>query len=237
MSDRLTKMNIAEARKIVDRRPWWYHKFEIFPGLVTPGVYEPSGTLEQLNLPQDMSGMRVLEIGPADGFFTKALTARGADVTAVDYAARDHYGFADMEECAQKKFKFFNVNIYDLAELKLKPFDVVLCLGVLYHLPDPCRALWTIRSLVEGQLILETYVSRKFEDQPIAEYLPHSSTNGDYTNFWAPNPRCCASMLSDFGYVVDKTWINESRAMFHCKLDKNPQSRVKMDTAYNFLGR
>jgi tRNA (mo5U34)-methyltransferase len=229
-------MNEAEARKLVAGRPFWYHRFEIFPGVVTPGVYDPSGTLLMLDLPPDMHGMRVLEIGPADGFFTKSLTERGAEVTAVDYATKDHYGFGDMQRCAERDFTFHHANIFQIASLGLKPFDVVLCLGVLYHLPDPCRALWSLRPLVGRQLILETLVSRKHDSEPFAEYLPASSCNNDDTNFWAPNPLCCKLMLADAAYVVEKEWLNDTRAMFHCRLDLGQNASTKMRTAYGSIG-
>lgn len=228
-------MDQAEAEAIVASRPWWYHRFEIFPGVVTPGVYDPSGTLSELGLPDDMTGMTVLEIGPADGYFTKMLTARGASVTAVDYAAKDFYGFADMERLSGRKFRFIRANVYELDTLPIEPFDVVICLGVLYHLPDPCRALWSLRRYAKGTFILETLVSRKHEDEPFAEYLPGDSNNQDFTNFWAPNPLCCDRMLADAGFVVESQWINESRGMFRCRVHAGTRTSRKMEVAYDYL--
>lgn len=227
-------MDLVEAQQIVAARPWWYHRFEIFPGLTTPGVYDPSGTLGMLELPDDMSGMRVLEIGPADGYFTKVMTDRGAQVTAVDYAAKDFYGFATMERLSGRPFEFINANVYDLGGLNLKPFDLVICLGVLYHLPDMLRALWTLRQLVGGRFILETVVSRKHEDEPFAEYLPGVTENGDYTNFWAPNPLSCEKMLGDCAFHVDKVWLNDNRGMFHCRPNHAQDADKKMAAAYSF---
>jgi tRNA (mo5U34)-methyltransferase len=210
-------MSIEEARSAVAAHPWWYHKFEIFPGLITPGVYDPSGTLERLKLGKDMTGSTVLEIGPADGYFTKTLTDRGARVTAIDYVAKDHYGFATMEKLDGRSFEFIHANIYDIGKLNLGFFDVVICLGVLYHLPDMLRALWAIRPHIKARFILETFVSRKHEDEPLAEYLPGASCNEDPTNFWAPNLLCCKSMLQDTGYTVEDVIVNENRATFHAR--------------------
>lgn len=225
----------AQAEAIVASRPWWYHRFEIFPGVVTPGVYDPSGTLEKLDLPADMTGMTVLEIGPADGYFTKMLTARGASVTAVDYAAKDFYGFAAMETLAEQPFKFIRANVYELDTLPIAPFDVVICLGVLYHLPDMCKALWSLRQFTKSRLILETLVSRRHEDEPFAEYLPSDSNNDDYTNFWAPNPKCCEMMLADAGFIVESSWVNDSRGMFHCAVHPEEWATKKMRVAYDYL--
>lgn len=227
-------MTPVEAEQIVAERPWWYHRFEIFPGVVTPGVYDPSGTLERLDLPADMTGLRVLEIGPADGYFTKMMTARGAEVTAVDYAAKDFYGFGTMERLSGRSFNFINANIYNIGSLGLEPFDLVICLGVLYHLPDMLRGLWGLRPLVKGRLILETAVSRKHEDEPFAEYRPGVSDNGDYTNFWSPNPLCCEKMLNDCAFTVEKVWVNGDRGMFHCGLDQREHADKKMSVAYSF---
>jgi tRNA (mo5U34)-methyltransferase len=225
-------MDLQTAQERVAARPWWYHKFEIFPGVVTPGVYDPSGTLSMLRLPDDMRGTSVLEIGPADGFFTKALAARGADVTAVDYTPKDYHGFALMEEASGTTFNYRQANIYDLPKLGLGTFDIVLCLGVLYHLPDLMRGLWTLRQCVKDLLILETFISREHEDQPFARYLPTDSQNGDNTNFWAPNPLCCDVMLRDCGFSVENVWLNDTRGMFHCRLDHSPGALVKMAAAY-----
>ncbi len=59
----------ARAQTIVSKVPHWHHKFEVFPGVVTPGSYDPRFMLEKLQLPEDMTGMLVLDIGPSDGFF------------------------------------------------------------------------------------------------------------------------------------------------------------------------
>ena len=220
------------AQELVASRPWWYQRFEIFPGVRTPGVYDPSGTLRMLKLPTDMQGIRVLEIGPAEGYFTKKLTERGARVTAVDYVRKDYHGFAIMEKASGIEYDFRQANIYELNNLDLGTFDVVLCLGVLYHLPDPVRALWTLRQHVNDLLILETLLSREFEDVPCARYLPADSCNGDITNFWAPNPKCCEMMLNDAGFTVEDTWLNDTRGMFHCRLDRRPGALTKIKAAY-----
>ena len=226
-------MNKADAQAIVDSRPWWYHKFEIFPDVITPGVYEPHGTLQLLELPLDLNEKRILEIGPADGFFTKVLAERGAEVTAVDYAARDFHGFAIMEKLAGKRFNFIQSNIYEIVNIGFRPFDIVLCLGVLYHLPDLCRAIWSIRPLVADSLIVETLISLDHNDEPIAEYLPAASVNGDSTNFWAPNLRCCEAILADAGYLVMKTFVHDNRAVLHCRRDPAPGAGNKMELAYS----
>jgi tRNA (mo5U34)-methyltransferase len=232
---RKSLLNREEAQALVNSRSWWYHTFEISPGLWTPGVYDPSGTLNELRLPSDMKGMRVLEIGPADGYFTKEITSRGAKVVAVDYAAKNHYGFEVMERLSGQTFDFRQCNIFDINTASLGAFDLIICLGVLYHLPDPVRGLWKLSNIPTKQFILESFVTTKYDGQCVAEYLHGISPNGDYTNFWAPTPKCCEMILDDVGFTVDSVFLNDTRAMFRCSVDGKRLPTKKMRVAYSAI--
>lgn len=219
-----------EARRLVAAHPWWYQRFEIFRGVMTPGVYDPSELFHRLNFPADMTGKTVLEIGTADGYFAKMLDLRGADVTATDYCRKDLIGFALMERLHGRPMRFVNTNLYDIDRHGFAPFDFVLCLGVLYHLPDMVRALWLLRPYVKGELLLETYVSRKHEDKPIAEYLPARTCNNDISNFWAPNIKCVSEMLKDCGYTITEQFDAGERAFFRARVSGEGQ---KVELAYS----
>lgn len=226
-------MDKESAQSLVDSRNWWYHRFEIYPGVVTPGVYDPSYLLASMKLPENMSGMRVLEIGPCDGYFTKMLTDRGANVTAVDYAERGVFGFHIMEQLQNKKFDWRCANIYELEKSDFEPFDIVFCLGVLYHLPDMIKALWILRRLTKGALYLETLICRKHEDEPFAEYLPAATWNNDHTNFWSPNILCVESMLRDAGFILQEKLIADTRGTFRATVGNGPDSGKKVRVAYS----
>jgi tRNA (mo5U34)-methyltransferase len=226
-------MDRAEAERLVAQHPWWYHRFEIYPGVMTPGVYDPSALLAALKLPADLTGSTILELGPADGYFTKQLDMRGADVTAMDYCAKELYGFGVMERLHGKPLRYINANLFDLNLQGFTPFDYVLCSGVLYHLPDMVRALWAIHAYVKGELLLETLVTRKHEDGPFAEYLPGTSCNNDSTNFWAPNALCVQEMLRDCGFTVTETILYDSRGFFRATPNPAPDAGEKVRTAYS----
>lgn len=232
-----TNLMKAEAERIVASHPWWYHRYEIYPGVWTPGVYDPSGTYDMLKLPEDLSGMRILEIGPADGYFTKRMTAAGAHVTAVDYCDRDHHRFSVMEKLAGRQYDFHQANLYDIPKLNFQPFDIVLFLGVLYHLPDMVKAFATLRPLVKKRMFLDGQISRFAEDKPIAVYLPAASFNNDMTNFWAPNAACCEAMLKDCGFNVERTILNDDRGFFDTVVNPAPNADIKIKTAYSYLTR
>src|SRR5205085_3065443 len=135
---------------------YWYHRIPIRPGIVTPGVNDAEATLAVLDPPDDCTGLRVLDLGARDGFFSFAFERRGAEVVAVDYVPADQTGFAIAAELLGSKVTYLHENVYNLTPEKHGTFDVVLCLGLLYHLPDPMRALHLMRALCRDRFYLET---------------------------------------------------------------------------------
>ena len=99
------EMTLDEARTLVASVPHWHHRFEILPGVVTPGIYDPSFLLEKMALPANLSGRSVLDIGPSDGYFCLNFRRRGARVVAVDYRPKHLHGFAVMERNVHTQIK------------------------------------------------------------------------------------------------------------------------------------
>ena len=62
----------------------WYHTIDLGNGLVTPGTYDHRPYLAAYGFPADMTGMKVLDVGRASGFFSFEFERRGADVLAVE---------------------------------------------------------------------------------------------------------------------------------------------------------
>jgi tRNA (mo5U34)-methyltransferase len=87
----VTAANISEE---LAGFPHWYHRIEVAPGIVTPGINDSPAALRALGLPDDLTGRRVLDIGTRDGFFAFECERRGAEVVAVDAAPLEHTGFA-----------------------------------------------------------------------------------------------------------------------------------------------
>src|SRR5262249_27742269 len=82
-------------------------------------------------------------------------------------------------------------------------FDVVLYLGVLYHMENPLGALRRIRELTKGVAIIETEAVAVggFERQAVARvFPPYGKLVDDPTNFWAPNAPCLAGMCETAGF-------------------------------------
>jgi len=174
-------------------------------------MYEPAFLLEMAQLPSDLSGKRVLDMGTSDGFFALQLARRGAQVVAVDYRRKEDHGFGVMERLNPVQIEYHHLNIFDMKEGQFGEFDIVLFFGVLYHLPDMIRGLHLIRASCRGTLFLESHSENDFcRDIAAARYYKGNSLAKDHTNFWAPNRLCILDMLYDAGFDVerDEVWGN-----------------------------
>src|SRR5215472_7385425 len=65
-------------------RYYWYHTIDLGDSLITPGLYDYRETISSFPFPADMTGIRVLDVGPATGFFSFEFERRGASVVALE---------------------------------------------------------------------------------------------------------------------------------------------------------
>jgi tRNA (mo5U34)-methyltransferase len=203
----------------------WFHNLHLPDGRQTAPDHPlgdfPAFKWEQIAsvLPDDMRGMRALDIGCNAGFYSIALAQRGADVLGID--VDPHY--LRQAEWARKRFgidpgqlSLAQMQVYDLSRL-LDSFDVVLFLGVLYHLRYPLLALDLVAEKVGGLLILQTLTmpgqevlappdDLRLEDRdrmldpgwPKMAFI-EQRLEDDPTNWWAPNRACVEAMLRSAG--------------------------------------
>jgi tRNA (mo5U34)-methyltransferase len=145
-------------------QPFWYHQIELAPGVRTPGVQESAKVLrilDDLGLPADCSGLRVLDIGIRDGFYSFEMERRkAAEVVGIDYVPPTQTGFQVAAEVLNSKVKYVQENIYNLTPEKHGTFDIVLFLGVIYHLRNPMLAMDILRSVIKpgGILFIECVI-------------------------------------------------------------------------------
>ena len=191
----------------VDQLPW-YHVMELPGGVVTPGVDDPRDRLGLLGIPEDLSGLSVLDIGAWDGFFSFECERRGAArVVAADWfawreAARGSKQAFELARAAlESEVEDVEIRVEDLTPERVGTFDLVLFVGVLYHLRDPVRALEAVASVTSGRLILETHVDRTLSRRPAAAFYPGRELKGDHTNWWGPNPAAVEGMLRAVGFT------------------------------------
>ena len=202
----------AEVERLIAEHGRWWHEIELAPGIVTPG--DDSNRmklpiLDALGLPLDLRGKRALDIGCSDGYFSFELEKRGAAVTAIDFVPETYTGFATARKILGSGVDYRMDNVYNLTPEGYGSFDVVLFLGVLYHLRKPLAALDAIRSVMQrgaqlfvGTMLIDEYfllpdgstttldaVNPLLKDVPLWQAYPGDTLNGDFTNCFAPNRR------------------------------------------------
>jgi tRNA (mo5U34)-methyltransferase len=215
----------------------WFHNIDLGGGLTTApdhflGDY-PASKFARFagSLPADMSGRSVLDIGCNAGFYSVEMKRRGASrVLGIDsddrYLAQarlatEALGFDDVE--------FAKLSVYDVATIG-ETFDLVIFMGVLYHLRHPLLALDLIREHVAGDMLLFQTMQQGsgtvidvpddhpffvpgtidppayFNDPgyPKMHFIERKFAN-DWTNWWAPNAACSQAMLRAAGFTVENT--------------------------------
>jgi tRNA (mo5U34)-methyltransferase len=191
----------------------WYHKIELLPGLFTPGVTDVSQHVATQHLPKDCSGMRVLDIGPADGFYTFLMEQRGASVTAIEKEPKK--GYAVLRELTGCKTDLVIDNVYNISKQKYGSFDIVMFLGVLYHLRNPLLALDRIREVCTQRLYVESHVEVESmsSEVPMARFYPTEELGEDYTNWWGPNLLCMTRMIEASGFKATHIFPSGTRGI------------------------
>jgi tRNA (mo5U34)-methyltransferase len=129
-------------RKVIRSAPNWYHRIELAPGVFTPGANDSGKFLALLELPHDLSGKRVLDLGTRDGYFAFEAERRGAaEIIAIDYVDKSATGFAAVADYFGSSVRYIRENIWNLDPAVIGTFDIVLFLGLLYHLRNPSGRL------------------------------------------------------------------------------------------------
>ncbi|TMK87962.1 MAG: DUF1698 domain-containing protein [Actinobacteria bacterium] len=186
----------------------WHHTMDLGHGVVTPGGDATQEKLRKLALPASLAGKTVLDIGAWDGFFSFEAERRGAArVVAMDYdcwlAAEGHpskAGFDLARRALRSSVDDVTLDVMDLTPARLGTFDVVLFLGVLYHVRHPLLALERVFSVASDLLILETEVMRLGSKRPMMSFFRGDELGGDPTNWWGPNEAAVLAMLRDVGF-------------------------------------
>jgi tRNA (mo5U34)-methyltransferase len=181
----------------------WWHQIELPGGYVTPGPDRSAEKLAALRLP-DLEGKTVLDVGAFDGYFSFAAERRGASrVVALDTYVWQKPGGKDGFEYARRALdsnvESVEVEVLDISPETVGRFDVVLFLGVLYHMRHPLLALERIASVTAELLVMETLVDLTFLRSPAAAFYPWALL-GDDTNWWGPNRAAVMGMLHSVGF-------------------------------------
>ncbi|HEX8324801.1 MAG TPA: TIGR04290 family methyltransferase [Tepidisphaeraceae bacterium] len=234
----------------------WFHNLHLPDGTQTcPGHWLgdfPGFKWQEISaaIPARLDGWSCLDIGCNAGFYTFELAKRGATVLGIDVDERylnqarwaaEQFGVAD-------RVRFQRMQVYDLARLSQR-FDLVLFLGVFYHLRYPMLGLDIVCQKVNRLLLFQTLTmpgtetfeqtwGRDFHDRhllqepgwPKMAFLEHGFA-GDPTNWWAASSAACEAMLRAAGMrMLDKP----AHEFFLCEPDPARPSAMTTWNAAEF---
>ncbi len=221
----------------------WYHTLELPDGQVTNGWFDLRSLVPSYGLPEDMSGMRALEVGTWDGFWAFEMERRGADVVAIDLeddASLDWpprrrperpnshargAGFKLASALYGSRVERTICNIYDATPERLGTFDIVFCGSVLIHLRDQLLALERIANLCTGVFISAEEYDRRMNllPFPASRYLADRESA---VVFWLPSIRTWKRMMWTAGFerveqkarfkLPSRDGFSVRHACFHC---------------------
>ena len=207
------------ASKVAELR--WYHTIDLGGGIVTHGADDSPIRLARLDLPRSLAGRTVLDIGAWDGFFSFEAERRGASrVVAADYYSwhgsgwGSKAGFELARAALGSKVEDVDIDVMDLSPERVGVFDVVLFLGVLYHLRHPLLALERVASVTRQLLIVETVVDMVGFRRPAMAFYPSGELNADPTNWWGPNLPALHGMLRSVGFSQVRTVTPQPSAIY-----------------------
>ena len=212
-----------ELRAAVARQEW-FHSIDLGHGIVTPGRDESARKLGWIGIPDDLRGRTVLDVGAWDGFFSFEAERRGAErVLAVDgpawrepawgprgYGTRA--GFDLARRALGSAVQDAELELEGIAPDTVGRFDVVLFLGVLYHLKHPWLALERVAAVCDGLLIVETHADLLDLPRPAMALYPGAEVAGDASNWWGPNVAALRAMLREEGFARVEVVHREPRA-------------------------
>jgi tRNA (mo5U34)-methyltransferase len=200
----------------------WVHSIDLGNGIVTPGRWPVNQLVVRAFDQIDFAGKRVLDVGCWDGQWAFEAEKRGAqEVYAIDDVSQRSFHseqtFNLAKDILQSKVQYFpETPIEAIPSLGAK-FDIVLFLGVYYHLRDPLRALAILRGVlndggtiaIEGQVL---YNRRK----SIAKFLYSEIYFNDTSNWWIPSVKCLEEWVEssffrkDFIYLFNHQIANRT---------------------------
>lgn len=219
-------MTTGEIQRRVSELGDWFHNMNLGGVQTAPNHFlgdYPSckWRLFQHSIPTNLRGKTVLDIGCNGGFYSIEMKRRGADrVVSID---SDPYYLEQARFAAQVTgcdIEFHQLDVYNVAALREK-FDLVLFMGVLYHLRHPLLALDLLNEhVIRDQLVFQSLQRGSSAVAPLRENYPFAETDlfnqdgypvmhfverryaNDPTNWWIPNRACVEAMLRSSGFQI-----------------------------------
>lgn len=216
----------ADLRARIEALGEWFHNMEL-DGIAT-APHHFLGDYPRLKwerfahaIPADLRGRTVLDVGCNAGFYALEMKRRGAErVVGIDEDPRYLAQARLASEVTGLRLELHELSVYDVGRLGER-FDLVLFMGVLYHLRHPLLALDRLAEHTVGDTLVfqsllrgEPREPRLDDDYPFEERAIFEQTGyprlcfvehryaGDPTNWWIPNRACVTAMLRSAGFTI-----------------------------------
>ena len=224
-------------------RHFWLQRWQIEPGLVTPGTADADLLVERLGLPADLSGLTVLDIGAFDGAISFVCERRGAArVVAQDLQIRSTLRL--LHDYLGSSVEFHEGSVYQLDPARIGQFDVVIFSGVLYHMRYPLLAIDRMRGVAKDRVFVETHcanVSMPPSAPPEYRYpmmfYERDEVNGDYSNWHGPAPGTVMAMFRSAGFTIEQYSAWSDRYAYHARVQPGPRPFLAEDYAAHWAYR
>ena len=200
---------VKDWRRKLDTTEGWWHSFELPDGTIINGVCDLPGLrnrLAQFPIPDDLTGKRALDVGAWDGWFSFELERRGAEVVAVD--SWDNPRFREIHALTGSRVDYRQMDVYDLTPERIGRFDIVLFMGVLYHLKHPLLALERICSVTTELAAVDSFVLKEehrpgelVNARPVMEFYETNELGGQADNWVGPSLPCLLAFCRTAGFA------------------------------------
>lgn len=211
-------MDQIELQRAVSKIDW-AHTINLGQGVVTPGRWNTPRTFERLRISQELRGQSVLDVCCWDGFYAFEAERLGARrVLAVDsfiWKAGHKEGFELAHGALSSKVEEREIDVLELSPETVGKFDVVLFLGVLYHMKHPILSLERVASVTGQLLVVETVVDLLYlPGKRAMAFYPGTELGQDDTNWFGPTPEAVEAMLRSVGFTrVQRVWPSRWRML------------------------
>ncbi|WP_024511284.1 TIGR04290 family methyltransferase [Bradyrhizobium sp. ARR65] len=234
-----------EIRQRINALGPWFHNLDLNGVATAPSHFLGDYPMVKWRrfstvIPENLEGKSVLDIGCNAGFYAMEMKRRGAARvlgldTDEEYLAQARFA----AEVKGLKIEFRRLSAYDVGSLGER-FDLVIFMGVLYHLRHPLLALDLIQEHVARDLLLfqsmlrgdsrvdaiennyDFWTAEQFDSPgyPKLHFIEHKYAD-DPTNWWAPNRACVEAMLRSAGFTI---LAHPEDEVYLCRKVERPQA-------------
>jgi tRNA (mo5U34)-methyltransferase len=209
MPTEASPFDIVRVWKRLRTEKGWWHSFELPDGTFIEGansLASQKARIGQFPIPDDLSGKRVLDIGAWDGWFSFEMERRGAEVVAIDNW--DNPRFREMHALLDSRVDYRQMDMYELMPDRLGRFDLVLFMGVLYHLKHPLLGLERVCALTTDLACVDSFVLQEkhrpgevIPGRPIMEFYETGEMGGQTDTWCGPTVACLLAFCRAAGFA------------------------------------